>query len=137
MRVTNPTGHVGIVGVYMPQDPGGVDPHAKKGEFQLPWGQFFNKGLEVGQGQAPVKKYNVQLRDLIIAGKAKPGAIVSHRLPLAGSARGVQAFRPARRGLDKGRPQARDPCSRVVGCPATTSGPPPPQRGIGPESLIG
>jgi len=36
VRVTNPTGHVGIVGVYMFQDPGGVDPHAKKGEFQLP-----------------------------------------------------------------------------------------------------
>ncbi len=34
-------------------------------------------------GQAPVKKYNVYLRDLIVAGIAKPSFIVSHRLPLA------------------------------------------------------
>ena len=33
-------------------------------------------------GQAPVKRYNEYLRDLIIAGKAKPSFIVSHRLPL-------------------------------------------------------
>jgi glutathione-independent formaldehyde dehydrogenase len=33
-------------------------------------------------GQAPVKRYNVYLRDLIIAGLAKPSFIVSHHLPL-------------------------------------------------------
>lgn len=31
-------------------------------------------------GQAPVKLYNVWLRDLIIAGKIDPGAIVSHHV---------------------------------------------------------
>jgi glutathione-independent formaldehyde dehydrogenase len=33
-------------------------------------------------GQAPVKRYNVYLRDLITAGLAKPSFFVSHRLPL-------------------------------------------------------
>ncbi len=82
IRVVNPTGMIGMVGVYMPKDPGGVDEQAKQGVFEIPWGQVFNKGLTIGMGQAPVKRYNEHLRDLIIAGKAKPSFIVSHRLPL-------------------------------------------------------
>ncbi len=35
-----------------------------------------------GQGQCPVKRYNSQLRDLIIRGRATPSLIVSHELPL-------------------------------------------------------
>ncbi len=82
IRAVNPTGTIGMVGVYMPKDPGGVDEQAKHGVFEIPWGQVFNKGLTIGMGQAPVKRYNEYLRDLIIAGKAKPSFIVSHRLPL-------------------------------------------------------
>jgi hypothetical protein len=69
--------------------PGGVDQHAKKGEFLFPLGALWNKGITIGQGQAPVKKYNVYLRDLILAGKAKPSFVVSHRLPLS---RAVEAY---------------------------------------------
>ena len=36
----------------------------------------------MGHGQCPVKRYNHQLRDLIIRGKARPSLIVSHELPL-------------------------------------------------------
>lgn len=36
----------------------------------------------MGHGQCPVKRYNHQLRDLIIRGKAEPSLIVSHELPL-------------------------------------------------------
>ena len=36
----------------------------------------------MGTGQAPVKRYNRQLRDLIIAGRARPSFIVSHEVPL-------------------------------------------------------
>ncbi len=82
VRLVNPTGTIGMVGVYMPKDPGGVDDKAKQGVFEIPWGQIFNKGLTLGMGQAPVKRYNEYLRDLIIAGKARPSFIVSHRLPL-------------------------------------------------------
>jgi glutathione-independent formaldehyde dehydrogenase len=34
----------------------------------------------MGTGQCPVKRYNRLLRDLIVAGSAKPGWIVSHEL---------------------------------------------------------
>jgi glutathione-independent formaldehyde dehydrogenase len=81
-RLVNPTGHIGIIGVFFPQDPGGGDSHAKQGEYYIPWGQLWEKGISVGTGQCPVKQYNAYLRDIIIAGKAKPSMIVSHRLPL-------------------------------------------------------
>jgi glutathione-independent formaldehyde dehydrogenase len=82
VQVVNPTGRIGIVGVYFGEDPGGVDDGAKRGRFLAPLGDIFEKGLSVGTGQTPVKRYNTYLRDLIIAGRAKPSFIVSHRLPL-------------------------------------------------------
>jgi glutathione-independent formaldehyde dehydrogenase len=71
-EVINPTGSARLIGVYFDEDPGGVDKHAKKSELLFPPGSMWNKGVTIGQGQAPVKKHNVYLRDLIIAGKAKP-----------------------------------------------------------------
>lgn len=82
VRVTNPTGHIGLIGVYFPQDPKGSGAE-KEGKFTLALGEAWNKGISIEMGQAPVKKYNVYLRDLIVAGKAKPSFIVSHRLPLS------------------------------------------------------
>jgi glutathione-independent formaldehyde dehydrogenase len=82
VHVVNPTGRIGIVGVYFPSDPGGVDKQAKEGQFQLSLGAIFEKGLSIGTGQTPVKRYNAYLRDLIVAGRAKPSFIVSHRLTL-------------------------------------------------------
>jgi glutathione-independent formaldehyde dehydrogenase len=82
VHVVNPTGRIGIVGVYFAEDPGGVDKAAKQGQYKLPLGDIFEKGLSVGTGQTPVKKYNAYLRDLIVAGRAKPSFIVSHRLTL-------------------------------------------------------
>jgi len=82
-ELVNPTGHIGIIGVFTTKDPGGKDPHAKKGEYIIPWGALWEKGISVGTGQCPVKKYNYQLRNAIVAGKAKPGRIVSHRISIA------------------------------------------------------
>lgn len=81
-NILNPTGSLSLIGVYFPKDPGGVDQEAKKGIFHFPLGILWEKGVSIGQGQAPVKMYNTYLRDMIIAGRAKPGFIVSHRLPL-------------------------------------------------------
>ena len=100
-ELINPTGAIGLIGVYFDEDPGGVDKHAKKGEFVFPLGALWNKGVSIGQGQAPVKRYNVYLRDLIIAGRAKPSFIVSHRLPLS---RAVEAYAHFdKRGVGSGR----------------------------------
>jgi hypothetical protein len=42
--------------------------------------QVVDKGITMGSGQAPVKKYNEYLRDLIVNGRAKPSKIVSHHI---------------------------------------------------------
>ncbi|MAG35891.1 MAG: aldehyde dehydrogenase [Dehalococcoidia bacterium] len=80
--VVNPTGALGIPGLYVPSDPGGVDENAKKGALSIDFGRLFEKGLRLGTGQCNVKKYNAYLRDLIVAGKANPGFVVSHEVPL-------------------------------------------------------
>ncbi len=80
--VVNPTGALGIPGLYVPTDPGGVDENAKRGALSLNFGQLFEKGLRLATGQCNVKRYNAYLRDMIIAGKAKPGFVVSHTVSL-------------------------------------------------------
>ena len=82
VQLVNPTGAIGIIGAFMPSDPGGKGEDGKQGEYVLPLGKVWEKGLIVGTGQAPVKRYNVLLRDLILAGKVDPSFIVSHDLPL-------------------------------------------------------
>ncbi|MEW5927512.1 MAG: glutathione-independent formaldehyde dehydrogenase [Gemmatimonadota bacterium] len=77
-----PTGSLGVVGVFPPEDPNGPDPLMQEGQIAFDFGEFFTKGLRMGTGQANVKRYNRQLRDLIAAGRASPSFIVSHRLPL-------------------------------------------------------
>jgi glutathione-independent formaldehyde dehydrogenase len=80
--VVSPTGALGIPGLYVPTDPGGVDEGAKRGALSINFGRLFEKGLRLGTGQCNVKRYNAYLRDLIVAGKASPGFVVSHQVPL-------------------------------------------------------
>ena len=101
------TGGIGVVGVFVPQDPAPQDPLYKQGEIVFDHGLFWFKGQSIGTGQCNVKAYNRQLRDLISTGRAKPSFIVSHELPLERGAEGLPALRRARRGLDQGGPQAR------------------------------
>ena len=82
LKVVNPTGSIGMIGVYLAPDPGAKDKEAKEGIFLFPLADFFDKAVTMGSGQAPVKKYNEYLRDLIITGKAKPSQIVSHRIDI-------------------------------------------------------
>ncbi|RYF27696.1 MAG: aldehyde dehydrogenase [Chloroflexi bacterium] len=86
------TGKIGIVGVYIPEDPGAQDELSKKGKAAIDFGLLWFKGISLGTGQAPVKKYNRMLRDLIAAGKAKPSFIVSHVLPLSEAADAYKHF---------------------------------------------
>ncbi|MCJ1281524.1 hypothetical protein MMC26_000844 [Xylographa opegraphella] len=78
IKITRPTGGVGIPGLYVPSDPGAPDEKSKQGMMLMSFGKLFEKGLTFGTGQCNVKKYNRYLRDLIIAGKAKPSFVVSH-----------------------------------------------------------
>lgn len=92
IEVVEPTGSLGIPGLYVPSDPGGVNEGAKKGALSINFGKLFEKGLKLGTGQCNVKQYNAQLRDLIIAGKAKPSFVVSHDVPLKDAAEAYKKF---------------------------------------------
>jgi threonine dehydrogenase-like Zn-dependent dehydrogenase len=76
------TGGIGVVGLFVTEDPGAKDQFSKEGEIVFDMGLFWFKGQYIATGQANVKAYNRQLRDLIHEGKAKPSFIVSQRLPL-------------------------------------------------------
>jgi glutathione-independent formaldehyde dehydrogenase len=82
VQTVRPTGALGVPGLYVPSDPGGPDDNAKQGLLLVAIGKLFEKGLRVGTGQANVKRYNRQLRDLITRGVASPSFVVSHELPL-------------------------------------------------------
>ncbi len=76
------TGAIGVVGVFVPEDPGAPDDLGRHGQVAFDVGLFFQKGLRMGAGQAHVKRYNRQLRDLVAADRAKPSFLVSHRIGL-------------------------------------------------------
>ena len=81
-RLVNPTGRLGIAGVYLPHDArpnGELEAH---GDLAVPWGELFRKDIAIGMGRDHDERYNTPLRDLIIAGRARPSVVVSQRLPL-------------------------------------------------------
>jgi glutathione-independent formaldehyde dehydrogenase len=82
VRTVRATGALGVPGLYVPADPGAPDEQAKQGMLLVAIGKLFEKGLRMGTGQCNVKRYNRHLRDLIIAGRARPSFVVSHELPL-------------------------------------------------------
>ena len=86
------TGSIGVVGVFIPEDPGAEDVLAKEGKIAFDFGKFWIKGQRLATGQANVKSYNRKLRDLITADKAKPSFIVSHELPLSQARQAYEHF---------------------------------------------
>src|ERR1035437_10359917 len=82
VKTVRPTGGIGVVGVFLPEDPHAKDKLAKQGRIEFDFGQFWIKGQHIGTGQANVKAYNRKLCRLIAEGKAKPSFIISHELPL-------------------------------------------------------
>ncbi|WP_433089273.1 glutathione-independent formaldehyde dehydrogenase [Dactylosporangium sp. CA-052675] len=92
VKVVRSTGGIGVVGVYVPDDPGAATGPAKQGRIGFDYGTFFAKGQRMGTGQCPVMRYNRQLRDLIITGRAQPSFLVSHELPLEQAADGYEHF---------------------------------------------
>jgi glutathione-independent formaldehyde dehydrogenase len=58
MDITAAGGALGIPGLYVTADPGGVDESAKKGSLSLSLGTGWAKSLSFTTGQCPVMKYN-------------------------------------------------------------------------------
>ena len=92
VTVVRATGKIGVVGVYEPSDEGASTKDAKQGRYDFDYGTAFTKGITIGSGQCPVKKYNRWLRDLIIRGEATPSQIVSHELSLDEAVHGYDQF---------------------------------------------
>jgi glutathione-independent formaldehyde dehydrogenase len=101
VKAVRPTGRIGVVGVFVPEDPHAADELATKGQFAFDFGTFFFKGQTMGTGQANVKQYNRQLRNLIHRDKLNPGIIVSHELTLDQAAEGYQRFDDRESGWTK------------------------------------
>ena len=66
MEVTRAGGGVGIPGLYVTDDPGGVDDNAKVGRLGLRIGLGWAKSHTFATGQCPVMKYHRQLMQAIL-----------------------------------------------------------------------
>ena len=86
------TGKIGVVGVFIPKDPGGADGLAKKGEMAFDFGKFWFKGQKIGTGQCNVKAYNRKMMQLIHNNRANPSAIISQELPLSEAPKAYKNF---------------------------------------------
>ena len=58
IQAVRPTGRIGVVGVFILEDPTASDELAQQGRFAFDFGTFFLKGQSMGTGQANVKQYN-------------------------------------------------------------------------------
>lgn len=101
VETVRPTGALGVVGLYLTSDPGAPDENAKEGRLLFDIGKFFEKGLRMGTGQANSRAYSDFLRDLIIAGKAKPSFVVSKELPLGDAPDAYARFDRREEGYSK------------------------------------
>ena len=61
-RSVRATGAIGVVGVFVPEDPNSPDPLARKGQLAIDWGLFFQKGLRIGAAPGPVDGLKQLLR---------------------------------------------------------------------------
>jgi glutathione-independent formaldehyde dehydrogenase len=71
MEVTRAGGALGIPGLYVTGDPGGIDDNAKVGMLGIRIGLGWAKSHSFATGQCPVKKYNRQLMQCILHDKIK------------------------------------------------------------------
>ncbi|MEJ5913608.1 formaldehyde dehydrogenase, glutathione-independent [Pseudokineococcus sp. 1T1Z-3] len=69
MEITAAGGALGIPGLYVTGDPGGVDEAAKVGALSLSLGTGWAKSLSFTTGQCPVMRYNRQLMKAILQDK--------------------------------------------------------------------
>jgi glutathione-independent formaldehyde dehydrogenase len=71
MDLTFAGGAIGIPGLYVTGDPGGVDEAAQKGALSLSLGTGWAKSLSFATGQCPVMKYNYGLMKAILHDKVQ------------------------------------------------------------------
>ncbi|MEJ5946097.1 formaldehyde dehydrogenase, glutathione-independent [Pseudokineococcus basanitobsidens] len=93
MEVTAAGGALGIPGLYVTGDPGGVDEAAKKGSLSLSLGTGWAKSLSFTTGQCPVMRYNRRLMQAILHDKVQIAKAVNATvIPLEDAPRGYAEF---------------------------------------------
>lgn len=93
MSIARAGASLGIPGLYVTGDPGAVDEAAKVGQIGVRLGLGWAKSHTLVTGQCPVKKYNRQLMNLILADKAHIAkAVNATTISLDDAAQGYAAF---------------------------------------------
>jgi glutathione-independent formaldehyde dehydrogenase len=93
MEITAAGGALGIPGLYVTGDPGGIDEAAKKGALSLSLGTGWAKSLSFTTGQCPVMKYNRQLMMAILNDRVSIAKNVNAKpIPLEEAPKGYAEF---------------------------------------------
>ena len=93
ISVTRVSGRVGIPGLYVTGDPGGIDENAKIGQLGVRIGLGWAKSLTFTTGQCPVMRYHRQLMMAILNDKVQIAKAVNATvIPLEDAPRGYQDF---------------------------------------------
>jgi len=93
MTVTAAGGALGIPGLYVTGDPGGIDAAAQEGSLSLRLGLGWAKSLSFTTGQCPVMRYNRQLMMAILHDKVQIAkAVNATPIPLDEAPQGYADF---------------------------------------------
>ncbi len=93
MEVTRAGGGIGIPGLYVTGDPGGVDDNAKIGNLGIRIGLGWAKSHHFTTGQCPVMSYHRQLMQAIVYDKVRiADAVNAQVISLDDAPRGYQDF---------------------------------------------
>src|SRR3954449_2829617 len=93
MEITAAGGQIGIPGLYVTGDPGGIDEAAKVGSLSLSLGTGWGKSLSFTTGQCPVMRYNLGLMKAILHDKVQIAKAVNATvISLDEAPKGYQEF---------------------------------------------
>jgi glutathione-independent formaldehyde dehydrogenase len=93
MEITRAAGRIGIPGLYVTDDPGGVDAAAKNGSLSIRLGLGWAKSHSFFTGQTPVMKYNRALMQAILWDRIDvAGTVGVEVISLDDAPRGYEAF---------------------------------------------
>jgi glutathione-independent formaldehyde dehydrogenase len=93
MQVTRAGGALGIPGLYVTGDPGGVDEAAKVGSLSVRLGLGWAKSHSFTTGQCPVMRYNRQLMEAILHDRVQIAKAVNATvIPLQEAPQGYRDF---------------------------------------------
>jgi glutathione-independent formaldehyde dehydrogenase len=86
-------GQLGVVGVYLQMDPHARSMAEKMGRTKFEWGRAWDKGMTIGTGQVPVKRYNRELMTAILFNRVRLTRVLNTTvIPLEEAPQAYAAF---------------------------------------------